>query len=689
MPRVSDINSRRLAAIGWPTTVFLLALAVRLPYLWDVPRLTDETREVLRGLAIYLGCYAPAGCGGAISPEIMGAPGVLPGIGLPLTNFDPYMGAFANYLMAAAFWLFGPNPFLPRLLIAVASAAGAVLAYCWGQELGGRRAGVLAGFLLAFSSGDVFARAHTAYSNALTPLFLLLSLYLLDRALLRREGLPLVLSGLAGGVAFQTHPSAMAVLAGVAAGLLVWDRPWLRTPAPYIAAGAFLLGSFNYLLFHLLTGFQFLRQGDLAGLATSGPMTIASYWQGVAYILGTLHELVSGVSWPDPAIGAILALPRLAFSTAAAAGMWWAGRSGRWVMPVAVVSWILLFPLYNRQNEFLFRYNALMVPVLCVGVALGAHQLWRWMEARRGDRVAVAVPCLAAIVVVAGLVAEFSYSAERSAVQPTNTQLARVAAATAGYVQPGETVLIDISLYQQRARDETLEARSLEYFLSFLRVASNRSEAVTQNWVNRAMKGRDSQVAIVEPDTVPRLHRDFEVEVLPRSEAFLADAGGGNRVPVGVRLHRRLASLPPDAMPVSARLGDQIQLVGYRLSAPEIALDAPIKVVLYWRVTRPIEEDYTTFVQLIGAQDNKAAQRDGPAEYGPTSVWPAGEIVPVEYELKLKEGALPGEARLLVGMYTWPSLERLEASADDPVRTEGDALVLPATVVVRPGASGR
>jgi len=59
--------------------VFLLALALRLPYLQDVPRYTDETDEIDLALRIARG-------------EIF-----------PMTNVVGYLGAFYNYLLAGAF----------------------------------------------------------------------------------------------------------------------------------------------------------------------------------------------------------------------------------------------------------------------------------------------------------------------------------------------------------------------------------------------------------------------------------------------------------------------------------------------------------------------------------------------------------------------------------------------------------
>ncbi len=40
-------------------TLFLVALLLRLPYLWDIPRFTDELQEILWALAIYRGEILP------------------------------------------------------------------------------------------------------------------------------------------------------------------------------------------------------------------------------------------------------------------------------------------------------------------------------------------------------------------------------------------------------------------------------------------------------------------------------------------------------------------------------------------------------------------------------------------------------------------------------------------------------
>ena len=98
-----------------------IAAAARWPNLWLIPTFTDETLEVRLALQILRG-------------EV-----------LPLTNVDPYIGAFWNYVLAGGFWLLGPSPWLPRLLVFATGVATVGAAWWLGRELGGRIGGMVAG----------------------------------------------------------------------------------------------------------------------------------------------------------------------------------------------------------------------------------------------------------------------------------------------------------------------------------------------------------------------------------------------------------------------------------------------------------------------------------------------------------------------------------------------------------------
>src|SRR5215211_7322276 len=63
-----------------------LGLVLRLPYLWTIPRFTDETREVLRAVELVHGGLSAAD---------------------RLVNVDAYIGGLYLWLLASVFWVTG------------------------------------------------------------------------------------------------------------------------------------------------------------------------------------------------------------------------------------------------------------------------------------------------------------------------------------------------------------------------------------------------------------------------------------------------------------------------------------------------------------------------------------------------------------------------------------------------------
>jgi hypothetical protein len=116
--------------------------------------------------------------------------------------------------------------------------------------------------------------------------------------------------------------------------------------------------------------------------------------------------------------------------------------------------------------------------------------------------------------------------------------------------------------------------------------------------------------------------------------------------------------LPADEHPVSYVLDNTIGLV-----RAQIARDTEntIRLTLSWRPLQPIPYDATTFVHLREMDDTLLAQSDQQPVEGrfPTSYWIPGQIVTDTINLPLPKDLHHGPFVLSIGMYTWPSLERL------------------------------
>src|SRR4051794_18647897 len=133
-----SVVRRALGALGAPSLradvllaagLGLVAMGVRLPYLWLVPRFTDETLEVLHSLAI-----------------------VRDG-SRPLTNYDTYYGALYNYLAALALAVSGESPLAPRVVVLVAGVLTVLATYGLGRALASRVLGDEAGLAGARPAG--------------------------------------------------------------------------------------------------------------------------------------------------------------------------------------------------------------------------------------------------------------------------------------------------------------------------------------------------------------------------------------------------------------------------------------------------------------------------------------------------------------------------------------------------------
>jgi hypothetical protein len=138
------------------------------------------------------------------------------------------------------------------------------------------------------------------------------------------------------------------------------------------------------------------------------------------------------------------------------------------------------------------------------------------------------------------------------------------------------------------------------------------------------------------------------------------------------------AESQPPSHPFAARLGDTIQLLGYDLSAEHLTAGQPLHLALHWQASRQPPADYTVFTQLLGSDGQVWAQYDNQPQAGryPTSAWSIQYKVVDRYELMLKDGAPPGDYRLLVGMYNLATGQRLAAVAADGAPFPDNAIPL-------------
>ncbi len=163
-----------------------------------------------------------------------------------------------------------------------------------------------------------------------------------------------------------------------------------------------------------------------------------------------------------------------------------------------------------------------------------------------------------------------------------------------------------------------------------------RGEPLAQTWVAEIEAYVESRPVIVVR-YFEHLYQQLPYTFEPLGEAFLI--GGEPRT-----------EEPHDVTRLDVTLGEQIELLGYRLEVGDAEPAQPIAVVLAWSALAPPEVDVALFAQLIGPEGRLWSGARDP-RYSAHSVTP-GEIIIERVVVYPFLHAPPGEYRLVVGAYS-------------------------------------
>ena len=503
--RQSPVAQRALVVTGG-ALIAAVALAARVYQLRDVPRLTDETDEVMRGLAIARG-------------EM-----------LPLTNIDAYIGPLWSYLLAFGFLAFGPSSLLPRVLTLIAALLTVAATGWLGREVALRlgwphRATLVAlgsALLLATSSFHAIVSSRIAWSHALTPLTMTIALACLVRWERTREARLPALGGLAYGLAVHTHPTALAFAPGLGLWALLHWRAVIVHRAGWAALGLFLLANLPMLAFNLASGFGSaaaaaqVQNAYAGGAATSA----AGYVANLGALLTSVPLLISGdvgdrrgaaVALDDP-------LP-LVYAAMAVVGAGLASRR-RLVLPVLVLASVAaVLPLVNGKYEPLFngRYLAPLLPMCFVLVAIGVvgmvSLLGRASIVRAHQRLVITM--MLVVLSVPPLLVLNGYIDATLRDGPNNQELYRAAEIVAA-ASPAGPVLVDASLSGTRQSTGREGTGVLDYLLILDQHLDVRRYQPNDLW--EAVERGEGTVVVVAPRLLTRLDKDFITEAPPSED---------------------------------------------------------------------------------------------------------------------------------------------------------------------------
>lgn len=361
-PRLSSRRSAWLSIVGQRTlaqsdalvvaSLLLCAAAARWPYLWDIPRFTDESNEALKALVVAHGRM------------------------LPLTNIDPYIGPLWNYLLAGVFLVTGPSLYTPRTVAAILGVLTVVPTYLLGRSVGGPAVGVLTAVFLGFSPAHIVVNSHIGWSNCITPLLTTLALWMTHRAVTADAPAGLAPAGVAWGLALQTHPVAFLFLPGVVV-YVVWERPrWLKTVWPWVAAGLGCLACAPLVSANLRSGFGGIDAGLRVqeGYAAGETLGVVSYGRRISDMVSLLADSMSGTLGEFGALHGPFDAPfGLIFLALAALGLVTAWRHQERLPILMVVSYCVLLPVINARFGPVVpkaRYVAPLLPLCYAAISL-------------------------------------------------------------------------------------------------------------------------------------------------------------------------------------------------------------------------------------------------------------------------------------------------------------------------------
>ncbi|HEX3244810.1 MAG TPA: glycosyltransferase family 39 protein, partial [Chloroflexota bacterium] len=436
----------------------LAAFAIALPYLWSIPEFTDETLMNLRSFSIF------------------------EGRSFPLTNGPAYIGAFYNYLEAAAFWVFGPSVYTPRLLSGLIGAMTVPAAYLFARPIAGRPLAGLTAGLLATSGVEIAGVCHIGWNHSATPLLFILTLTLIVRAVKHRSGWSLAGAGALLGLALQTHVLVLPFLPGVAAYVL-WKGRWLlRTRWIPIAAALCLLCYGNMIVYNVTTGFKSVEAAieQNRSYAAQVEGDSGTYFGRQRRILLTLLRFPSSAidrreGWADYVRDPIV----MGYAALAVTGLVFLTRRGEPLPALVILSAVLTFPLFGARHDLLPRQGRYLAPLLTLiylGVATGA-----WWIARNkcgpllsrigapSERKVLGV--LAAIVLTAlPLATLHRFYDDAAAADRTNDRFFALLPVIQANRDAAEVVLLDYNLAQERLGGGGTALRSLDYLLSMNKI---------------------------------------------------------------------------------------------------------------------------------------------------------------------------------------------------------------------------
>jgi len=615
------------------------------------------------------------------------------------------------YLQALSVFFFGLSPMALRLVSVVMGVLTVLATFLLAREWFGYRVGLLsmAGLAIAFwhvNLSRVGLRAIAA------PLFLVLALFFLWRALRGDDLRQYALAGLMLSLSLYTYTAArvsIAIFGLILLLELIRDRAWLlhrwRGVALFAAVtiiivaplGAYFLAHPESLLGRMQevaiigVGFGAATTDGAAGqtqtlqqslLRTAGMFFVAgdASWRH-NYSGQPVFDPLSGAFFVLGCLWAIASLRRFRQSVLAAC----ATRSppGGESATVAVpwlIAWFglaLLPGVFSDQSPHFLRLTVL-APAAFMFAGLGYNTFWWWLRSRLGKAAERGFAVALALLLVWEGISTYHLYFDRWGQEPEvyrafDTGLFKAATLVQGLPRDGKAYPA-LYMYAEPAPAIQLLAK----------------QTYDGHWVRE-----DSSVVILPADTAQDAYyllsslavADVVSRHFPNLVPYRRFAAADGKEPVLIYRvpAEQVQAAEKPKRPIRVTLGGQLELVGVTPNvnlSPEVVAGSPVAVSLLWRVTTANASTYSFFVHAVDERGRLWGQQDliG-AKYGG---WQVGDLVLSQHRIVVPADTPAIPMRLVAGVMLKDTGALLEPATKAP----GSVVPLADFYVARPNPAG-
>ena len=159
--------------------------------------------------------------------------------------------------------------------------------------------------------------------------------------------------------------------------------------------------------------------------------------------------------------------------------------------------------------------------------------------------------------------------------------------------------------------------------------------------------------------------------------ACIVEAPGG--ASPNERRQAVVAQVPALQVRNGANFEDKVELVGALVQPGRIAPGELARVTAYFKVLKPLDEDYTIFVHVEDAEGRMERLNVDHQPAGglyPTTQWKVGETVKDEFNIALPAGSPARALNLWVGFWDPRTDARLQLKNPEVVRNDGRSRIL-------------